>query len=119
MKAIINKDSLIINTFDRELQGKPLYGRIIMIDLETRETIKLDGTELSIIDMPMYNFLTELKWDETKDKNELTIFELSSKPKLVSLFEEVSRAWNEYCNAISCYINLYNRFPELEYSRTK
>ena len=113
MKAIIKENFLIVNGFDSKLQGKAVFGKILEIDLTKRVTLNFERTQYAVIDKPSCLIKKKYSWDELVNL-EYEVFDLNSNPKFLSLFEEVVIAWEEYYLGVSSYVNLYNRFPEVE-----
>jgi hypothetical protein len=113
MKAIIKENLLIVNAFDLNLQGKTVFGKILEIDLTERVTINFEKTKYAVINKPSCLMRLETDWDLLVDLD-LEVFNLDSKPQFLSLFQEVVIAWEEYYQGVSSYVNLYNKFPEVE-----
>ncbi len=113
MKAMIYENSLIVNTFDRELLGKVIFGKILKIDLSKKVSFELSRTQSKLLDRPESFAIEQDQWDMMIDM-EFEVFDLNLKPDLMILFEEVSQTWEEYYTSISDYVSLYNKFPEIE-----
>tara|TARA_R110002051_G_scaffold181774_1_gene251322 strand:- start:90726 stop:91088 length:363 start_codon:yes stop_codon:yes gene_type:complete len=115
MKAIIKGNLLIVNTFDLNLYGKTVFGKILEIDLTERVTLEFEDTNYTISNRPSCHIQDESTWNKLVNLN-FEVFNLHTEPQFLTLFEEVANTLEEYYKGISFYVSLYNKLPLIEIS---
>lgn len=90
MKAIIDFNFLIVNTYVRSLKGEPIFGKIVEIDMSVISTMKIPLESSLEITGPNFEIRTKEHWNDLSNRN-YEIFDISKFPQLMILFAQVSK----------------------------
>lgn len=104
---MISPTSFLVNAFD-EKPALHIAGKIVLIDTkEKTSTGRYAGG--SNDNVPESSYLTEEKWNELEKTSE--VFELSTRPELLGLYNEVSNALEDEFESTEDFVESHGYFP--------
>lgn len=114
MKAIIDLDRLIVNTFDNRLKNTAVFGKIIDIHLTDLWLIKSNDIPNLQIKGSLFSISNIETWNNLINEETNQVFNLNENQKLLDLFQNTSNNIEEYLILISNYVNSnQGMFPEI------
>lgn len=114
MKAIIDLDRLVVNTFDNRLKNTSIFGKIIDIHLTDLWLIKSNDIPNLKIKGPLFSISKIETWNNLINEETSQVFNLDKNQKLLKLFQNTSNNIEKYLTSVSDYVTSnHGEFPEI------
>ena len=104
MKAIIDLDRLVVNTFDNRFKNTPIFGKIIDIHLTDLWLIKSNDIPNLKIKGSLFSISKIETWNNLMNEETNQVFNLDENQKLLQLFQNTSNNIEKYLISISDYV---------------
>ena len=125
MKAIIESNRLLVNTYDESFKGQPIFGKIIEINLRARMAYHCDSQEefehyyyeRGIGTIPAYCEKSISYWNAMAQSNDFyRIVDLISSDDYYKMILEINQALSALINAQMSHLQYNNELFEVEVS---